>query len=304
MFCVRLVHSNKKRPQITPLRSEPAAIPLPDIVEVAYAVSLLSGHRCYNNRSGALLKMSILQLKGVSLAVEHKKILNNVTLDIWEGHVHAIVGPNGAGKSTLAYTIMGLGGYRQIEGEIIFNGKAINDLAVDARGKLGITLAWQDPARYEGFLVRDFIKAGAQDKSEKHVNEVLELAGLDPQQYADRAVDKTLSGGERKKIELASIVAMDAKLIMMDEPDSGIDVESLVKIYEIIRRLKQKGSTVLLITHSLSVLRQAEHAFLLCHGQVVDKGTVDKIIPYFENKCMPCDHINEPETEAVGEKTK
>ncbi len=239
--------------------------------------------------------MGILQLNNVGLAVEHKNILNGVTMDIWEGHVHAVVGPNGAGKSTLAYTIMGLGGYRHITGDIIFNGKNINALSVDERGKLGITLAWQDPARYEGLSVKDFVLAGAKDKSEEHAKHVLDLAGLAPVQYLTRSVDKTLSGGERKKVELASIVAMDAKLVMMDEPDSGIDIASLVKIYEIFRVLKQRGVTILLITHSLSVLRQAEHAFLLCHGKVVDKGPVDKIVPYFENKCIPCDHVNAPD---------
>jgi Fe-S cluster assembly ATP-binding protein len=107
-------------------------------------------------------------------------------------------------------------------------------------------------------------------------------------------VDKTLSGGERKRIELASILAMQPRVVLMDEPDSGIDVEALDKIFDALRLLKARGATVVLITHSLAVLRQAEHAFLMCSGRLLDKGSIEKVQQYFQNKCLACAHPNEP----------
>ena len=243
--------------------------------------------------------MSILEIKNMSLKLNGKKILDNLNIDFWEGHVHAVVGPNGAGKSTLAYTIMGLEGYRRIEGNILFNGISINDMDIAERAKLGITLGWQEPARYEGLTVRQFIMASAKEKKVEVVRDVLSKVGLKPDDYIDRAVDKTLSGGERKKIELASILVMQPRFVMLDEPDSGIDVASLEKIFDGIKLLKNYGSTVVLITHSLAVMKQAEHAFLLCGGKLVEKGSIDKIEPYFERECLPCDHKNLPDAKVI-----
>lgn len=241
--------------------------------------------------------MGILEISKLNLSLNGKKILRNVTMDIWKGHIHAIVGPNGAGKSTLASAIMGLEGYRDIQGTITFNGTLLNDLSIDERARLGITFGWQEPARYEGLLVRDFLGAPAKNIDERILSSCLSQVGLNPSEYLDRAVDKTLSGGERKKVELASILAMDPALILLDEPDSGIDVATLEKMFEVIQQLKNKGTTILLITHSLAVLRQADHAFLLCHGEILEKAVAEKIIPYFEQNCIPCPHKNEPREE-------
>ena len=238
--------------------------------------------------------MGILEIKNLSLTLNGKQILRNINMDIWEGQVHAIVGPNGAGKSTLASTIMGLEGYRDFKGKITFKDEVINDLSIDERARKGITFGWQEPARYEGLIVKDFILAASKKKDEKYVSDCLFQVGLEPEKYLDRAVDKTLSGGERKKVEIASILAMDPYLIMLDEPDSGIDVATLEKMFEVIHELKKKGTTILLITHSLAVLKQADHAFLICHGEIIEKAVAEKIIPYFENKCIPCPHKNEP----------
>ena len=246
--------------------------------------------------------MGIMEIKDLQLSLGGKKILNKLNLDFWEGHVHALVGPNGAGKSTLAATIMGLEGYRDIEGNITFEGESIIELNTDERARKGMTLGWQEPARYEGLTVRNFVRAGAADKSEDHIRNRLSHVGLNPDLYINRAVDKTLSGGERKKIELASILAMRPRVVLLDEPDSGIDVESLERIFEAIQMLKEMGSTVILITHSLTVLKQADHAFLMCHGELLDKGSVDKIMSYFENRCLPCDHKNAPALDTFGGK--
>jgi Fe-S cluster assembly ATP-binding protein len=238
--------------------------------------------------------MGKIEIKNVNLSLSGKKILDDISIDFWDGYIHAVVGPNGAGKSTLASVIMGLDGYRDIEGEIFFNGKLINDLSIDERAKKGITLFWQEPARFEGLSVKRFIQAGARDKSEENIINALLTVGMQPENYLYRAVDKTLSGGERKKIELASILAMQPKVVLMDEPDSGIDVASLNKIFGALDVLKEQKSTVILITHSATVVKHAEHAFLMCGGKITYKGSVDKILPYFQESCIPCDHKNEP----------
>lgn len=232
---------------------------------------------------------NILEIKNLSLELGGKKILNDLNLDLWEGHVHAIVGINGAGKSTLAYTILGLSGYEEFHGDILFKGASLKGKSIDERAGLGITLAWQEPARFEGLKVKDFVLAPVKDKNRELARQALETVGLKTPDYLERAVDKTLSGGERKKIELASILVMKPALALLDEPDSGIDIESIEKIFQVVKRLKEGGTTVVFITHSLAVLEQAEHAFLLCHGQLVDKGSVTKISKYFEDECMPCD---------------
>ena len=246
-------------------------------------------------------KAGHLEVEQLSMELGGTKVLDQVNIDFWLGHVHALIGPNGAGKTTLAKTIMGLSGYRDFRGEIVLEGRSIKSDSIDQRARAGITLGWQEPARYEGLKIRDFILAGAKEKSEEVLADSLERVALDVSRYADRAIDRSLSGGERKRIELASILAMRPKIVMLDEPDSGIDVEALNRIFDAIHHLKEEGSTVILITHSLTVLRHAEHAFLFCCGRLVDKGSIDRIGYYFENECIPCDHRDACETRERGE---
>lgn len=242
-------------------------------------------------------KRSILAVKDLRLKVNGSDILNGVDVDFWKGYVHAVIGPNGAGKTTLGFTIMGLEGYKDYSGDILYKGSSLKGLDVYSISKKGITLAWQEPARFEGLTVEQFILASAKEKKKKTVEEVLDMVAMDPKEYSKRAVDKWLSGGERKKVELASILAMEPELVILDEPDSGIDVASLENIFTAIKFLKQKGTTVILITHSPSVLKQAEHAFLICNGEILEKGSVSKISEYFEDRCIPCRHKNVPEDE-------
>lgn len=233
-----------------------------------------------------------LEIRNLSLTLNGKRILQRLSVDFWPGHVHAVIGPNGAGKSTLANTIMGLSGYTEFDGDILLNDQSLKGVPIDERARRGITLGWQEPARYEGLSMRAFLLSGVLNKSEEAVRSALEQVGLKPDRYIDRAVDKTLSGGERKRVEIASILAMQPRIVLMDEPDSGIDVEALHRIFDAIKHLKQLGATVILITHSMAVLRNAEHAFLICCGKLIDKGSVEKIGYYFENECIPCDHRN------------
>jgi Fe-S cluster assembly ATP-binding protein len=241
--------------------------------------------------------MGILELHDVTLELGGKPILNNLSVDFWEGHVHALIGPNGAGKSTLASAIMGLPGYIHHSGEILLDGKSLRGVPVDERARRGITLAWQEPARFEGLRMDRFIAAGAKVKTREKMKEVLARVGLDPERYLSRKVDKTLSGGERKRVELASILAMEPRIVLMDEPDSGIDVEALQRIFGVLADFKEMGTTVVMITHSMAVLEHAEHAFLLCNGHIIDKGSIEKISGYFSHNCIPCDHENVPAPE-------
>jgi Fe-S cluster assembly ATP-binding protein len=238
--------------------------------------------------------VNLLEIRDLTLKKGNKPLLLGINLDIWQGYVHALIGPNGAGKSTLANTIMGLSGYRDIEGNIYFEGISIKDLSVDERARLGITLVFQEPARFEGIRVTDFILAGTKEKTNSLVDQALQKVGLDPERYKKRAVDKTLSGGERKRIELASVYVMHPRLLLMDEPDSGVDIDSIQHIFSVIQELKQQGTTVLLITHSPQVLQQADHAFLLCGGRIVDKGSMENMYRYFSGKCTPCTHVGFP----------
>ncbi|MCL4385415.1 MAG: ATP-binding cassette domain-containing protein [Actinobacteria bacterium] len=244
--------------------------------------------------------MDILKIENLTLSFNGKNILSNLNLKITEGIIHAIIGPNGAGKSTLASTIMGLEGFRNFEGEIYFKNQPLKGLGVYERARLGITLGWQEPARYEGLKVSQFIKASSKNKDKDSIIEAFNIVGIDYYEYHSRAVDKSLSGGERKKIELASIVAMQPSLVILDEPDSGIDIASLKNIFAAIKYLHEKDATIILITHSLEVLKQAEFAYLLCNGTILDEGKVSKIRKYFEGKCMPCPHKNIPLLSEIG----
>ncbi|MCX8094129.1 MAG: ABC transporter ATP-binding protein [Candidatus Goldbacteria bacterium] len=241
--------------------------------------------------------MNILEIKNLTLKKDNRILLDNINIEIWAGYVHAIVGPNGAGKSTLANTIMGLSGYRDFSGDILYEGRSIKNLSIDERARLGITLVFQEPARFEGLPVDDFILAGVKDKKTNLIDEALLKVGLDPIKYRQRSVDKTLSGGERKRIELASIYAMKPKLVFLDEPDSGVDIDSVKYIFEIIKEFKKNGTTVILVTHSQEVLKQSDHGFLLCAGKLICKGEVNKLFEYFTGKCAPCNHVGKPDKE-------
>ncbi len=233
--------------------------------------------------------MSILEIKDLSLEVEGSKILNNLNLEVNESKIYAIVGPNGAGKSSLAFTIMGLNDYTDFEGDILFKGESVKDLSITERARKGITLAWQEPARFEGLKVRKFIESAAEDENSTSPEDALDKVGMDPKEYLDRPMDSGLSGGERKKIELASILAMEPELVLLDEPDSGIDVASLEKIFDVIKTLRDNGTTVFLITHSSSALEHADYAFLMCDGDIVDQGPVSTVAKYFEEECFNCE---------------
>ncbi len=237
----------------------------------------------------------ILKVTDLYLKKGNKEIIKNFNITVEQGSISVVLGVNGAGKSSLAYVLMGLSGYKPDNGKIFFKGIDITDKTVTERAKLGMTLAWQTPASFEGLTVRDYIQIGMKNKSIALVKEALEKVALDPILYLNRTVDKSLSGGERKRIELAAVYAMHPELVILDEPDSGIDILSLEKIKKLIVDFKETGSTVLLITHRDEVAEIADTAFLMCSGEIIKQGSPAEISNFFKDECNHCDHKGAPE---------
>lgn len=230
----------------------------------------------------------MLRIQDLTLKRRGRTILRKINLTVKAGEIYGILGPNGAGKSSLAYAIMGCNGYQSNEGKIIFEGQEITNLPIWQRAKLGITLAWQEPARFEGITVEDYLLLGAKEKNRLELEEILQKVLLEPTEYLKRKADKTLSGGERKRIELAAIFAMRPRLAILDEPDSGIDILALDRIIGSIRDLRKRDTTVILITHRADVAKTAERAALIGEGYLVKEGSSQDVVEYFENKCLPC----------------
>lgn len=237
----------------------------------------------------------MLKLLNVSLSKDSKQILKSLNLTFGERETHVILGPNGSGKSSLAYTIMGLEGYRPTEGKIILDDRDITELGVAERAKLGIHLMWQEPARFRGLTVRQYLTLGGKLKvSQTELEEVLQLVGLSPNLYINRMVDELLSGGERKRVELASILLLKPRYAVLDEPDSGIDVLSLEMIKSIVERIVEQGGSAIVITHREEVASTADVAHVLCDGRIIRSGLPTEVMNYYKNFCDVCNHANVP----------
>jgi len=230
----------------------------------------------------------MLKIQNLTLKRGDRIILCNINLTVDGGTIYGILGPNGAGKSSLAYALMGCDGYQLNGGSIVLDGQDITHLNIWQRAKLGITLAWQEPAHFEGISVEDYLFIGMKEKNHQDAEEALRRVLLSPNQYLKRQLDKNLSGGERKRIELAAVFTMKPRLAILDEPDSGIDILALEGIIEFILKLKERGSTVLVITHRVDVAKVAERAALIDDGYLVKEGAADEVIDFFENKCLLC----------------
>jgi len=231
--------------------------------------------------------MALLEIAGLVFRLPARPLLDGVDLSLPAGEIHALVGTNGTGKSALAYLIMGCEGYRLDQGEIRFDGRRIDGLPLFERARLGISLAWQEPARFEGLLVRDYLSLG---RNKADVEDCLQRVGLSPADYVNRKVDKTLSGGERKRIELASVLSLAPRLVILDEPTAGIDLLSIREIIKLIGNFKQRGSAVLLITHREEVTRIADRASQLCGGRIVCSGDPESVAASYQGRaCRRCD---------------
>ncbi|MEF8811778.1 MAG: ABC transporter ATP-binding protein [Bacteroidales bacterium] len=230
---------------------------------------------------------SLLRIKNLYVRKNEQNILQNINMDLRQGKIHGLLGVNGSGKSSLAYTLMGCSGYEPDKGRIEFEGQDITKSSITQRARLGITLAWQESARFEGLTTGAYLALGMEKADENHIREALEAVGLSPEWYLNRPVDHTLSGGERKRIELAAVFAMRPKLAILDEPDSGVDTLSLNDISNIIKRMAAQGTTILLFTHHDEMIQVADSASLLCQGKIVFSGNPGDTRTYYGKRCQP-----------------
>ena len=229
----------------------------------------------------------ILDIRDLTFTVGDQKILNRLNLAIHPREIHALLGANGSGKTTLAYLLMGCEGYVPMAGTVLFNGTDLLRLKMHERAKLGLTLAWQEPARFEGLTIREYLSLGHPGLTPESL---LLQVGLDPERYLNRRVDKALSGGERHRIELASVLCMKPRLAILDEPAAGIDMLSISHIITVIRTLKENGGAVLLITHQEEVAAIADSASQLCNGRIIFSGDPAHVIEHFRGRtCVRCD---------------
>ena len=236
----------------------------------------------------------MLVVENLQLKLNGNSIINGLDLQVGNAEIHGILGENGTGKTTIANLIMGTNSYRPTGGRIIFEGEDISKLSVSQRAKRGITLAWQEPARVEGLTVRDYLRLSAKNGQADRIERYLLMVGMEPKQYMDRDIDATLSGGERKRIEMASVLAMRPRLAILDEPDSGIDIVALPLLLNGIIEMNKQGSSVLLITHSEKMAEIAQRVSILCAGKIIRTGTPLESSQWFKNNCLTCPHINEP----------
>ena len=221
----------------------------------------------------------MLELKNVSFEVSEgtndKGILKNINLNIDDKKFLAITGPNGGGKSTLAKLIAGI--YRPTSGHIFFDGTDITDLSITERAKMGISFAFQQPVRFKGIKVKDLIKLAAGDAiSVKGACEYLSEVGLCARDYINRDVDGSLSGGELKRIEIATIIARGTKLSVFDEPEAGIDLWSFKNLIQVFEKMhKEHETSIIIISHQERILNIADEIVVLANGELKAQGKKD-----------------------------
>ncbi len=241
----------------------------------------------------------MLELKNISFSVEEngktKDILKDITLTIDDKKFVAITGPNGGGKSTLAKIIAGI--EKPTAGQILFNGTDITEMSITDRAKMGISYAFQQPVRFKGIKVKDLIKlAAGEGISVSGACEYLSEVGLCARDYINREVDGSLSGGELKRIEIATIIARNTELSVFDEPEAGIDLwsfKNLIKVFEKMHKDNEKS--IIIISHQERILNIADEIIVVAAGRLKSQGTKDEILPQVLNGNMMegCKYYND-----------
>ena len=229
---------------------------------------------------------TLLEIKNLSTIASddnNKHILNGLNLKINKGEVHVIMGPNGAGKSTLANTILASSRYIVTEGDIYFEGEKLNDLNTSERAKKGIFMSFQTPEDIPGISVASFLKTAKGAQTGENVNvfsfakemeSKMKELNMDSS-YAQREMNVGFSGGEKKKNEILQLLMLNPKLAMLDETDSGLDVDAIKIVSKGINLYKNKDNAVLIITHSLKMLKDidVDYVHILVNGKIVETGT-------------------------------
>ena len=229
--------------------------------------------------------MIMLELKNISYSVvedgQTVSILDDVSLDIPNGKLTVITGPNGGGKSTLAKIIAGV--LKPTSGKIIFNGEDITEASVTDRARKGIGFAFQQPVRFKGIKVIDLLRLakGTDKLPTPDACKYLAAVGLCAKDYINREVNASLSGGELKRIEIATVLAKNSEMSVFDEPEAGIDLWSFQNLIEVFNGMREhiEGSSIVIISHQERILRIADEIVLIRDGKMASRGNADEIIP-------------------------
>ena len=226
----------------------------------------------------------MLELKHVCYAVQEGDaqlgILNDISLTISDHKLVVFTGPNGGGKTTLAKIVMGL--VQPTSGQILWNGQDITGLSITERARLGISYGFQQPPRFKGLTVRRLLTiASGNDKlSKDQCCQYLTKVGLCANDYLDREVDTSLSGGEVKRIEIATILARNSQLMIFDEPEAGIDLWSFARLTETFEQIHAAGSaTMIIISHQERIIQLADEIAVIAGGRIAHRGTTEEILP-------------------------
>ena len=226
----------------------------------------------------------MLELKHISYSVreadETLGILKDISLTVDDHKLVVFTGPNGGGKTTLAKIIMGL--VTPTEGQILWNGQDVTHMTITERAKLGISYGFQQPPRFKGITVHDLLllAAGEDKLSKDKCCAYLTKVGLCANDYLDREVDVSLSGGEVKRIEIATILARQSDLMIFDEPEAGIDLWSFARLTETFEQIHSQGSaTMIIISHQERIIRLADEIVVIAGGQIAHRGNTDEVFP-------------------------
>jgi Fe-S cluster assembly ATP-binding protein len=235
---------------------------------------------------------ALLEATGLTLNHGGRRLLADLDLTIAPGEVHALVGANGSGKTTLARVLMGADDAVPERGTVHFAGTDLLGVPMHERARLGLAIAWQEPVNLEGFSVADYLACGPVKTDSV---QCLKQVALEPDQYLDRSLAQGLSGGERRRIELAAVLSLNPRLAILDEPTAGIDLASLPYIEEAILALRARGAAVLLITHEESMALKADSASQLCGGRILYRGTPTQVVERYKRRlCGRCDGVTCP----------
>lgn len=229
----------------------------------------------------------LLRVENLHVSVGKKELLHGISLTVNTGEVHVIMGVNGAGKSTLLHAIMGNPQYTVTEGKIYFQGEDITDMSVDKRAKLGLFLSFQSPISVAGISMENFIRTAKTTISGKQqrlfpfkrlMKQRLSDLAMDPS-YAERYLNDGFSGGERKKSEILQMRILDPKLAMLDETDSGLDVDAVRIVSKNISEYHNENNAVMLITHLNQILKfiTPDYVHILIHGRIVKEGGAELV---------------------------
>lgn len=229
----------------------------------------------------------LLHIENLHLSVNEKPILHNLNLTVNAGEIHVVMGPNGAGKSTLAAAIVGNPVFQVDQGSIFFQGELINDLPVFERARKGIFLSFQNPEEIPGLKVEEFLRVAKEAVTGKKIPaltfhkeliRLMQTLSISPE-YADRNLNVGFSGGEKKKNEILQLAVLQPKLAILDETDSGLDIDATKIVFEGVAKLKMPDMGILIITHHSKVLDylKPDHVHVLINGSLVKSGGIELV---------------------------